>query len=120
MRRVEVEPAHIDHRGEISDLILEQIDAITRITFSIGAIRGNHVHKETTQWTYIVSGRIEAFSDNNGELVSEIFEPGDMFVSLPGDPHAMRAILISEILVFTRGPRSGADYASDTFKFELI
>jgi hypothetical protein len=121
MHKIDLLPAHSDDRGKITDLIVGDIDSVTMITFSKDSIRGNHVHSETTQWTYVVKGEIEAFSvDKLGLPVSCVFKPGEMFVSLPSEPHAMRALIESEIIVFTRGPRSGQKYESDTVRYKLI
>ena len=37
----------------------ENINAIAFITINKGAIRGNHYHKKTTQWNYILKGSIK-------------------------------------------------------------
>jgi hypothetical protein len=36
----------------------------------------------------------------------------------PGVPHAWKALEDTDCLVFTRGPRSGEDYESDTYRLE--
>ena len=46
-----IKPVFSDHRGDIIDILTGiEIDAVTLITFSKGAVRANHYHKETTQW----------------------------------------------------------------------
>ena len=110
-----------DSRGIISDLILEEIHGVTHITFEQGAVRGNHVHKETTQWKYILCGSLTlATLDSIGNVVEIKGEKGDLFVSKPGEPHAMKALEYSEMLVFTRGPRLGENYDTDTFKVKIL
>ena len=121
MHKIHLDIAFSDERGDIVDLLKEKIDGVTLITFEIDAIRGNHIHAETTQWTYILEGLIEAYSqDSKGFLVNEIFRSGEMFVSRPGEPHAMKALEKSKIIVLTKGPRSGEDYSLDTKFFGLI
>ena len=120
MERVEINIAHADARGTILDLVVEQIDAITEITFAEGAIRGNHFHKETTQWTYVVYGEIEAFTILNGLVLSGTFKSGELFVSKPQEPHEMKAKTSSKILVFTKGPRSGESYHTDTYPISIV
>lgn len=121
MHKIELKLAHSDARGTIIDLLKDKFDASTLITFENKAIRGNHVHAETTQWTYVIEGSIEAYSkDFEGVLLNEIFHKGDMFVSLPGEPHAMQALGKATVIVFTKGPRSGEDYSKDTEYFKLI
>ena len=51
-----------DSRGQIQDLIQDQnINAITKITFVKGAVRGNHFHKKTIQWNYLISGKVLSY-----------------------------------------------------------
>jgi quercetin dioxygenase-like cupin family protein len=110
----------VDDRGIIEDLVVESIDAITRITFTPNAIRGNHFHNETFQWTLVIRGEIDASTIVNGVVKTEKFKEGEFFVSRPGEPHAMKAIESSEILVFTRGPRSGISYQTDTHRIQVL
>ena len=104
MHRLSLGVSYEDKRGKIKDLIVSEIDSVTHITFNPGAIRGNHIHKDTTQWVYIVSGKVEGFAKLNERVVSEIFSAGDFFVSYPNEAHAFRALEPCEILVFTKGP----------------
>jgi quercetin dioxygenase-like cupin family protein len=56
----------------------------------------------------------------NERVISDVFSAGEFFVSHPNEPHAFRALEPCEILVFTRGPRSGMNYKLDTFPAKLI
>lgn len=121
MHKIELSISHTDSRGVILDLVVGRMDAATLISFEVDAIRGNHVHAETTQWTYVLEGEIIAHSiKSDGQPISQTFGRGDMFVSFPGEPHAIKAKEKSQVIVFTQGPRSGEDYASDTKHFKLI
>jgi quercetin dioxygenase-like cupin family protein len=102
-----------DHRGVIQD-VLGRIDAVTRITTVAGAVRGNHVHHKTTQWTLLLSGSLLMASGDSRTLM----RPGEVVKHAPGDPHAWKAVSDCECLVFTKGPRSGEDYESDTERLE--
>lgn len=118
-----------DHRGVIQDLPLNPllklfggttIDAVTTIFTKAGAVRGNHVHHRTTQWTYILSGRMLVTGrhvDAHGGAME--FGPGAMIVEPAGIPHAWQALEDTTVLVFTRGPRSGEAYESDTERLEV-
>jgi quercetin dioxygenase-like cupin family protein len=104
-----------DERGVIQDLITRRIDAITEITTKAGAVRGNHVHARTTQWVYVVSGKMLFVSrQDSGVDNSEIRGSGALIMEPAGVPHAWRAIEDTVVLVLTRGPRSGQEYESDT------
>lgn len=116
--KLSTEPQFVDARGKIVDLLVgERIDAITYITFAEGAVRGNHVHRETTQWTFVVKGRVIYASQAEGaEAVQETLARGDFVVALPNEAHAFKALEDSDILVFTKGPRAGFDYEKDTIR----
>jgi quercetin dioxygenase-like cupin family protein len=104
-----------DDRGYIEDLVVSPIDSVTRIITRAGAVRGNHVHRETVQWTYVVSGRLLiAIRLQDGSIRERELGPGEMAREEAGAPHAWKAIADCTCLVFTRGPRSGAGYESDT------
>ena len=113
-----------DDRGVIQDLLVTSLDSVTRITSVKGAIRGNHFHKQTTQWTYVVSGLLRVvtegsgFSGANWDREEHDYRPGEMACELPGVSHAWLALEDTDVLVFTRGPRSGAAYETDTFRLE--
>src|SRR5208282_4618017 len=107
-----------DERGIIVD-ILENIDSVTIIHSYAGAIRGNHYHKETHQWTYIVSGKTRVVTQVNGATRGDVVESaGALIYHAPGTQHAFQAIEDTKWLVFTRGPRKGKDYESDTYRLE--
>lgn len=102
-----------DERGVIQDII-GRIDSVTRITTVKGAVRGNHIHRETTQWTLILKGRLLMATD------ADLMEMGPLEVIKhdPGQAHAWKAIEDTECLVLTKGPRAGTDYESDTYRLD--
>lgn len=120
MHELNSSPVFQDARGAIRDLITDEIHSITEITFTPGAIRGNHVHQHTTQWTYLIFGELTMATVDSGKVLEKNLFPGDLVVSLPNEPHAFRAITEAKILVFTKGPRSGSNYALDTQRVEII
>lgn len=106
-----------DERGVIQDL-LGPVDSVTRIDTVAGAVRGNHVHASTTQWVYVVSGSLLVATDTlSAEGVDHrYYGPGELVKEEPGLPHAWKAMDNTTVLVFTKGPRSGAGYESDTIR----
>ena len=103
-----------DERGTIQDLLTEPLDSVTEIFTKAGAVRGNHTHSETVQWTYLVSGSMRAAERVPGhEPSTRVFGPGDLICDRPGVAHAWEALEDTTVLVFTRGPRSGANYEDD-------
>jgi len=102
-----------DHRGVIQDL-LGPVDAVTEIRTRAGACRGNHVHAETDQWVYVVSGSMLFASIQDDGRHEEVHGPGDLILEAVGTPHAWRAETDCTVLVLTKGPRSAEAYESDT------
>jgi len=121
MKKIPISVSHRDDRGEITDLLeKEDINAITLISFKKGAIRANHYHKFTTQWNYVISGKIKLVAQilPAGEVEEIILESGELGVTSPHESHALQAMEETQLLVFTKGPRGGKEYESDTFRLE--
>ena len=111
---------HHDSRGYIYDLLVgELISSVGIVTFTKNAIRGNHIHSETSQWNYIIAGEILVVTEKDGVTSSEVFASGELFLIPPGEAHAMKAISNSEMLVLTLGPRAGKDFEKDTLRLEV-
>jgi quercetin dioxygenase-like cupin family protein len=103
-----------DERGVIQDMITEPLDAVTEIFTRAGAVRGNHTHAETVQWTYIVSGTLQVVQRWPGGMARTWdYGAGEMVCDPAGVAHAWQALEDTHVLVFTRGPRSGANYEDD-------
>ncbi len=115
-----IEKAFEDGRGSIADILEgEIIEHVTLITTAAGAVRGNHYHRETHQWVYIVSGALRyVTSDAEGRAESGVVRAGDVLGTRPMDAHAMEALEDTTMVVMTRGPRGGREYESDTFRLD--
>jgi quercetin dioxygenase-like cupin family protein len=118
MKLIETKINHEDERGIIIDLLeQETVNAITLVSFKKNAIRGNHFHKETTQWNYITKGVVKLVTQmGDGPIEEKILKKGDLAVTVPMEKHALMGIEDSEMMVFTKGPRGGKEYESDTFR----
>jgi quercetin dioxygenase-like cupin family protein len=111
-------PAFEDDRGAITD-ILEHIpvDSVTLITSNKGAIRANHYHKESVQYSYILSGKVAAYTQKPDEKVEmAVMESGDLLFDPTYERHELIALEDSVILIVTQGPRGGQNYEDDTFR----
>ena len=107
-----------DERGVIQDL-LAHVDAVTEIFTRKGAVRGNHIHHKTIQWTYVTVGRLLVATEEDAGVRQQEYGPGSLIPELPRIPHAWRALEDTTVLVFTRGPRSGEAYETDTERLEI-
>ena len=118
MQIIDLVPAHVDSRGAITDLIGDdEINAVTMITFTPGAVRANHYHERTVQWNYIVSGEVLLVTQVPGaERMERVLHKGEFAMSREHERHALKALTAAEVLILTKGPRAGSDYENDTFR----
>ncbi len=109
-----------DARGTIRDLFMgEPFDSATVITCVRGSIRGNHYHRETHQVMYVMRGRVRVVIQLPGEGPREqTAETGDLIWTPPVERHAFLALEDTDLMVLTRGPRSGANFESDTVRLD--
>ena len=121
MENIKLEKAHEDSRGFIKDLISnDEINAITFITFTKGAVRANHYHKNTIQWNYVLSGEILLVTQFPGEKINKkILITGDFVLTQKNERHALKGLTDAEVLILTKGPRSGNQYEADTFRLDI-
>ena len=118
-----ISPAFTDERGTITDLLTNvKVDHIGHIFSNSGAIRGRHFHKEQTQWTLVLKGKLKVIEKNLLKKDSEIFsaelEPMDIICTPPNTYHSHEALEDTEYLVFTTKGREGTAYEEDTIRVE--
>jgi|TARA_B110000114_G_C14897434_1_gene319277 quercetin dioxygenase-like cupin family protein len=120
MEKIKIKVSHKDKRGLITDLLEKQnINAITLITQKKGSIRGNHFHKKTIQWNYVLKGKLELYTQKKNEkLKKTVLSKGELAVTVKNEAHAIIALQNTEFLVFTEGPRGGKEYENDTFRLK--
>jgi dTDP-4-dehydrorhamnose 3,5-epimerase-like enzyme len=107
-----------DERGVIQDILPGPIDQVTEIFTKAGSVRGNHVHLKTTQWTYIAWGSLKVAWVEDDGVHEKNYGSGSLVTESAGIYHAWKALEDTLVLVFTRGPRSGEAYESDTIRLE--
>lgn len=115
-----IKPAFADHRGTIADILEgEHVSHVTAITSVAGAVRGNHYHEKTSQYVYVLGGRMRyRWRTAAGELGEVVLTPGDLILSPPQEHHSMRALEHTQFLAMTIGPRGGREFENDTFRLE--
>ena len=97
----------------------KNINAITLITQNKGKVRGNHYHKKTIQWNYLLKGKILIVAVKNGKKSKIVLnKKGDLVETSKKEFHAIKALKNAEYLVFTQGPRGGKEYENDTFRLK--
>lgn len=115
-------PVFEDKRGKIIDVLEdENIKHIGIITSNKGSIRGNHYHKKSTQWTYIISGKIKIYLKNfdNGDMKEIILNRGDLIKIPVMSIHTLESIGNSTMLVLTDQHRIDESYEYDTFRIKI-
>ena len=105
---------HKDKRGMIKDLMVGKDWSVTYITFKKGAIRGNHIHKETIQHDIILGGELLCKKGNNTGFP----EKGDIINIESNLPHAYKALKDSEMISICFGKRVGSNYSKDTYALQ--
>ena len=116
---------HSDERGTIADIFYRAtINHGCYITSAPNAVRGNHYHKLTTQYTYILSGSLDYYSKpvDSAESAKVVTAGvGDFVISEPMEIHAMKSGQGGcTFIAFASGTRGGEDYESDTTRVDSI
>jgi dTDP-4-dehydrorhamnose 3,5-epimerase-like enzyme len=110
-----------DSRGTITDIV-EQIDfnGATIISSKAGSIRGNHYHKESVQYIYVLEGKMLSRSKKMGEKLTEVVvKKGDLVSHEKYEAHMFEALEDTTFLVLSSGLRTGKDYEKDTFRISF-
>lgn len=115
-----ITPAFTDARGSITDILDGHVASTGIITFTKGAVRGNHYHKRQTQYTYMLSGAVElSVRDSrieNGPVENVTLNTGDL-ASIPTHiVHAYRALEDASMLCLTDLSRVAGGYEEDTYR----
>lgn len=109
-----------DSRGRIIDILDGvPVECVTLLTSKRGAVRGNHYHKKTTQYVYVLEGKLRLYTQHPGRPVrTRAISAGDLVVTPPMERHAFVALKDSVLLACAHGPRSGRSYEADTYRLD--
>ena len=115
-----------DKRGRIVDIFVKKPkDHCTLVTFNKSAIRGNHFHKKSIQYSFVVSGKLLMLSakiNKNGTIIGkikkEILIANNIVTHKPFYAHAFKAMTKVKLLAFADGKRGGKNYEKDTFRLK--
>ncbi|MEK6948739.1 MAG: cupin domain-containing protein [Nanoarchaeota archaeon] len=120
-----IKPTFQDERGSIYDILEgDRIKHVGIIISEAKSIRANHYHKKSTQWTYVIDGKIIVYTKDSNKKYSAVkkieMKPGDMIELPPLTIHAVETLEKSKILVLTNQSRINNGYEYDTFKVKII
>lgn len=113
-----VKPVFTDARGKILDILEEPVNHIGMVTFRKDSVRGNHYHKKSIQYSYVLSGQIKLIVSNpRGKYKKEfILKPGALTVIPPQIVHTYKALTKAEMLDMTTLSRKNKGYQKDTIR----
>ena len=115
-----------DKRGKIIDIFVNlPKDHCSIITFNKGAVRGNHYHKKSCQFSFLLSGELEFYfgkvDKKNGKLKKlnkRTIKKNTLITHEPYEAHAFRSKKNSVMIAFSCGVRGGKNYEKDTFRLK--
>lgn len=111
-------PVFSDARGDIFDIAEGTVGHVGMVTFVKGAIRGKHYHKESTQYSYVISGTLKfTVSDIDGGNAREyLLEKGALSTIPPRVIHTYEALSDAVMLDLTTLARTNDGYEKDTVR----
>jgi len=125
MEITKLQPAFVDERGSIWDLLSD--DTIHHSGYLISkknSIRGKHFHKQQKQYTLLLKGVMEIsiknLKDPQSSLEKYVLHPFEMILIPPLHYHSLLSLEDSECLIFTSKSRTNMGYEEDTFRVENI
>lgn len=114
-----INPVYSDDRGIITDVLNENIGHVGIITCNLGSTRGNHYHKKSVQYSYILSGKFEvliADLKNLDDVEKFYLVAGDLITISPETVHTFKAVEDSVMIDMISQSREGSGYEDDVVK----
>lgn len=97
MNLLDPESTHSDARRKLTQLFTYDIKQVNLYEAKSGAVLGNHFHKETIEFFYVVEGTL----DYNLE---KLIEEGEIFVVYPSETHTLTCITDVKLMTFLSKP----------------
>ncbi len=97
MNLLEEEYRHEDKRRTLIQLFTAEIKQVNLYKVKKGSTLGEHYHKRTTEYFYVIHGTL-IYND------SRLVETGDLFVVNPQESHKIEAIADTELMTFLTVP----------------
>lgn len=116
VKNVVLKPVFTDKRGDIFDLVEENVGHTGMVTFTRGAVRARHYHLRSTQYSYVIEGTLKlAVSDIDGKHKKEyLLKPGTLSTIPPMVVHTYTALSKARMLDLTTLSRKARGYEKDT------
>lgn len=97
MEILKTEFTHKDARRELSQLFTATTEQVNIYKAKKGAVLGDHFHKETKEYFYIIKGTV-SYNDTIK------FEKGNLFVVPPFENHMIRCLTPVTMMTFLTRP----------------
>jgi len=97
MRILNPEFSHTDPRRTLIQLVTADLKQVNLYEAQEGSVLGNHFHKETTEYFYLLQGSIIY---NNETMLEE----GTMFVVYPQENHTLTCLTYVKLMSFLTKP----------------
>lgn len=83
----------VDKRGSVTHILKNgSMRRITMVYSTKGSVRGNHYHKRTAHYVYVVDGKLQFVFVTKGVKSRKNLKPGCLVWIPPGEPHAFVAL----------------------------
>jgi len=117
----DVEPAFIDERGAITNIIDQVVEHIAIILSVKGSRRADHYHPIQEQWLYCVSGGWKGTFEqvDTKERVEHTVEAGQLEYCPPLWAHTYEYLEDTMFLNITTGDRDAGHFDEHTIKYVL-
>lgn len=111
-----IAPVHTDARGSIFDIVEEMVGHVGMVTFTPGAVRGNHYHFKSVQYNYVLSGTVTLTVEDQARHVKEEYVLSEgSFARIPaGVIHTYSAQDDAVMLDMNSLSRGADGYEADT------
>ena len=102
MKRIKLNTVIADDRGKLIDVLLNMnYKQMNHVITKKGTIRGNHYHKYTEEFFYILHGKVIVNVTNlrTNEVTNFTAESGSLFIIEPYEYHTIEILEDSEWIV---------------------
>jgi dTDP-4-dehydrorhamnose 3,5-epimerase-like enzyme len=115
-----IELVYSDARGSIADILNEKLGHVGLIVTTKGSVRGNHYHNQSTQYSYILSGKFKvlvADSKDIKKVEKIILNAGELITIEPKITHSFEALEDNTVMIdMISQSRAGTGYENDVIR----
>lgn len=117
-----VEPVFKDPTKSITDILNKPVKHVGLITNEKDSVGGNHYHKLSTQYSYILSGKYEVLLapwDQPFNVKKILLNAGEIIIIPPKIIHSFKALEKCVMIDVVSESREGSGYEEDTYRIKI-